>query len=86
MDEMRSTSGDFRGRPLDQTVLESVRTLLRRRAGRNGMSLTRWSSKMSSEQIGQLYELMHAAKDVWKTPEELARSPEDDILQAQKKD
>ncbi|KAJ7284436.1 hypothetical protein C8J57DRAFT_692833 [Mycena rebaudengoi] len=24
--------------------------------------------KMSAEQIGQLYELMHATKDVWKTP------------------
>lgn len=23
---------------------------------------------MSSEQLGQLYELMHATKDVWKTP------------------
>ncbi|KAH9948714.1 ACN9-domain-containing protein [Amylocystis lapponica] len=27
--------------------------------------------KMSSEQLGQLYELMHATKDVWKTSEEL---------------
>jgi len=26
--------------------------------------------KMSSEQLGQLYELMHAAKDVWKPVEE----------------
>ncbi|KAJ7121617.1 ACN9-domain-containing protein [Mycena epipterygia] len=25
--------------------------------------------KMSPEQIGQLYELMHATKDVWKNPE-----------------
>ncbi|KAJ7463852.1 hypothetical protein B0H11DRAFT_2052481 [Mycena galericulata] len=25
--------------------------------------------KMSAEQIGQLYELMHATKDVWKNPE-----------------
>ncbi|KAJ6571317.1 ACN9-domain-containing protein [Mycena capillaripes] len=25
--------------------------------------------KMSAEQIGQLYELMHASKDVWKNPE-----------------
>ena len=28
--------------------------------------------KMSAEQIGQLYELMHATKDVWKTQAELA--------------
>lgn len=26
---------------------------------------------MSSEQIGQLYELMHATKEVWKSPHEL---------------
>ncbi|KAJ7081173.1 hypothetical protein B0H15DRAFT_786683 [Mycena belliarum] len=25
--------------------------------------------KMSPEQVGQLYELMHASKDVWKNPE-----------------
>ncbi|KAF8189523.1 hypothetical protein K438DRAFT_1593277 [Mycena galopus ATCC 62051] len=25
--------------------------------------------KMSAEQIGQLYELMHATKDVWKNPD-----------------
>ncbi|KAG8972539.1 acetate non-utilizing protein 9 [Tulasnella sp. 425] len=28
---------------------------------------------MSSEQIGQLYELMHATRDIWKTPEELGK-------------
>lgn len=27
--------------------------------------------QMSSEQIGQLYELMHATRDIWKKPEEL---------------
>ena len=27
--------------------------------------------QMSSEQIGQLYELMHATKEVWKSPEQL---------------
>ena len=26
---------------------------------------------MSDEQIGQLYELMHATKDIWKTPKTL---------------
>lgn len=26
---------------------------------------------MSAEQIGQLYELMHASRDIWKSPEEL---------------
>jgi len=28
---------------------------------------------MSAEQVGQLYEVMHATKDVWKSPEELQR-------------
>ncbi|KAG8983535.1 acetate non-utilizing protein 9 [Tulasnella sp. JGI-2019a] len=27
--------------------------------------------RMSAEQIGQLYELMHASRDIWKSPEEL---------------
>ncbi|KAJ7706622.1 hypothetical protein B0H16DRAFT_1634843 [Mycena metata] len=31
--------------------------------------------KMSLEQIGQLYELMHATKDVWKNPDPNAESP-----------
>ncbi|KAG8923146.1 hypothetical protein FRC01_013149 [Tulasnella sp. 417] len=31
---------------------------------------------MSSEQIGQLYELMHATRDIWKTPEELGEQSE----------
>ncbi|KAJ6518514.1 hypothetical protein DFH09DRAFT_1194299 [Mycena vulgaris] len=30
--------------------------------------------KMSAEQIGQLYELMHASKDVWKNPESESKS------------
>ncbi|KAG8892528.1 acetate non-utilizing protein 9 [Tulasnella sp. 403] len=34
--------------------------------------------RMSAEQIGQLYELMHATKNVWKTPEELAKQSEGD--------
>jgi hypothetical protein len=28
---------------------------------------------LNTEQVGQLYELMHATKDVWKTPEQLQR-------------
>ncbi|CAK9785658.1 ACN9-domain-containing protein [Cutaneotrichosporon oleaginosum] len=28
---------------------------------------------LNTEQVGQLYELMHATKDVWKTPEQLER-------------
>lgn len=31
--------------------------------------------KLSSEQLGQMYELMHATKDVWKPANELAESP-----------
>ncbi|KLO06829.1 ACN9-domain-containing protein [Schizopora paradoxa] len=34
--------------------------------------------KMSAEQIGQLYEVMHATKDVWKTPEQLQREGKED--------
>ncbi|KAG9018141.1 acetate non-utilizing protein 9 [Tulasnella sp. 427] len=50
LDQLESSKGEeFRGKPLDPTLLES----------------------MSSEQIGQLYELMHATRDIWKTPEEL---------------
>ncbi|KAJ7624651.1 ACN9-domain-containing protein [Roridomyces roridus] len=30
--------------------------------------------KMSDEQLGQLYELMHATKDVWKNPEPVPTS------------
>jgi len=33
--------------------------------------------KMSSEQLGQLYELMHVTKNVWKPVDELARSSTD---------
>jgi hypothetical protein len=32
---------------------------------------------MSQEQLGQLYELMHAAKDVWKPVEELEKGSEE---------
>ena len=31
---------------------------------------------MSNEQLGQLYELMHATKDAWKSPDELNRDAE----------
>ena len=34
--------------------------------------LTNQILKMSAEQLGQLYELMHASKDVWKSAEELS--------------
>ncbi|WVW82927.1 acetate non-utilizing protein 9, mitochondrial [Kwoniella bestiolae CBS 10118] len=33
--------------------------------------------KLSKEQVGQLYELMHATKDVWKTPEQLEQEAQD---------
>ncbi|KAA1467131.1 ACN9-domain-containing protein [Dentipellis sp. KUC8613] len=33
--------------------------------------------KMSDEQIGQLYELMHVTKDVWKSPEDLEKMGSD---------
>ncbi|CED83221.1 acn9-domain-containing protein [Phaffia rhodozyma] len=50
--------------------------------------------KMSNEQMGQLYELMHAAKNIWKTPEENleqsglgdSESAEQDLEQAIEKD
>ncbi|TFY61730.1 hypothetical protein EVG20_g6948 [Dentipellis fragilis] len=33
--------------------------------------------KMSDEQMGQLYELMHVTKDVWKSPEDLEKMGSD---------
>ena len=32
--------------------------------------------KMSAEQLGQLYELMHATKEIWKTPEQQQKEAE----------
>ncbi|KAG9050633.1 acetate non-utilizing protein 9 [Tulasnella sp. UAMH 9824] len=32
---------------------------------------------MSAEQIGQLYELMHATRDIWKKPEELGEQKQE---------
>ena len=39
--------------------------------------ITQFGIQMSSEQIGQLYELMHASKEVWKpmTQQDEAREP-----------
>ncbi|KAG8884431.1 acetate non-utilizing protein 9 [Tulasnella sp. 332] len=42
--------------------------------------------RMSAEQIGQLYELMHASRDIWKSPEELgSEHPMDETMPASDK-
>ncbi|WWC60932.1 acetate non-utilizing protein 9, mitochondrial [Kwoniella dejecticola CBS 10117] len=33
--------------------------------------------KLNKEQVGQLYELMHATKEVWKSPEQLEQEAEE---------
>ncbi len=71
LDELRKEGGDlsgYRGRPLDTTMIESVRGIF----ACFGFLLTNQILKMSAEQLGQLYELMHASKDVWKSAEELS--------------
>ncbi|WVQ69921.1 acetate non-utilizing protein 9, mitochondrial [Kwoniella botswanensis] len=39
--------------------------------------------KLSKEQVGQLYELMHATKDVWKSPEQLEQEAKDAGINSQ---
>ncbi|OCF55800.1 acetate non-utilizing protein 9, mitochondrial [Kwoniella mangroviensis CBS 10435] len=39
--------------------------------------------KLSKEQVGQLYELMHATKDVWKSPEQLEQEAKDTGINSQ---
>ena len=67
-DQMPSSSNsEFKGRKLDPTVFERVRIAWI-------LSCTaEYFLQMSEEQIVQLYELMHAVKDVWKPP--LSDSP-----------
>ena len=60
---------NFKGKKLDHTVFEKVCWI----CFFSGPRFTHvgWTRQMSSEQLGQLYELMHASKDVWKPiPEE----------------
>jgi hypothetical protein len=59
---------NFTGKRLDPTVYEKVcmGNMLFRVLAKSTDPI---SNQMSAEQIGQLYELMHATKDVWKNPE-----------------
>lgn len=70
----RESAAQWKGKKLDPTVFEKVRFILDIQVVSN---LT--IAKMSSEQIGQLYELMHATKEVWKSPQELERQAVDGV-------
>ena len=66
LDELpKDPNQSFTGRRLDPTVLEKVRNSCVEVAVGPGKLRCR-VAQMSAEQIGQLYELMHATKDVWK--------------------
>jgi hypothetical protein len=66
---------NFSGLKMDPTVFEKVYMLLLLFVF--GLSHTIILSKMSQEQLGQLYEMMHAAKDVWKPVEELEKGQQE---------
>lgn len=53
----------FRGKPLDPTTLEKVCTMTLHPVRE---SYIHCLLEMSAEQLSQLYEVMHASKDVWK--------------------
>jgi hypothetical protein len=74
LEEVLSRSGvTFYGKKLDPAVFEKVHCDCRDcHLGTHDISM-----KMSNEQIGQLYELMHAAKGVWK-PLESREQPDID--------
>ena len=60
---------NFSGKRLDPTVFEKVRFLQKKKKDSSATKppfFELFELKMSPEQLGQLYELMHAAKDVWK--------------------
>lgn len=56
----------FKGKKLDMTMLEKVCALLLRLGAFYDLIPLSFIHQMSSEQLGQLYELMQATKDVWK--------------------
>jgi hypothetical protein len=63
------SGGDaFRGKRLDTTVFEKVHI-----HSSHACRASEMQYQLSSEQLGQLYELMHATKDAWKTVDELAQ-------------
>ncbi|AFR93419.1 acetate non-utilizing protein 9, mitochondrial [Cryptococcus neoformans] len=60
--------------------LDEIESSLIRPDGRKQGQAVEWRGKkldtdafekLSTEQVGQLYELMHATKDVWKSPEQI---------------
>lgn len=64
--EQQEDPQKFRGKPLDATMFDKV-CYLHAHSTRELIS----SHQMSEEQLGQLYELMHASKDIWKPVDEL---------------
>ena len=66
----RESANQWRGRKLDPTVFEKVNFCIPFRTI-GFPDVCDVNRQMSNEQIGQLYELMHATKEIWKTPEEL---------------
>ncbi|PPQ72339.1 hypothetical protein CVT26_007310 [Gymnopilus dilepis] len=66
LDQMpRDPNTPFTGKRLDPTVFEKAGLFQQLRMSVDEMMLIIFP-QMSDEQLGQLYELMHAAKDVWK--------------------
>jgi hypothetical protein len=61
--------GAFRGARMDPTVFEKVRV------GLSGGVRGGWlmGEQMSQEQLGQMYELMHATKELWKPVDQLQK-------------
>ena len=66
LDQMpRDPNTPFTGKRLDPTIFEKAGLFQQFRMDVDEMMLIIFP-QMSDEQLGQLYELMHAAKDVWK--------------------
>lgn len=69
LDELpdNSNTNNFRGKKLDPSLLEKVRL-----EQRKSLLVLECLRQMSAEQLGQLYELMHATRDVWKNPQNVS--------------
>jgi hypothetical protein len=71
LDELiqHSDPSAFKGRKLDATAFEKVCINCR-----HSCDFFPTFAQMSAEQLSQLYELMHATKDIWKPVEEVDNS------------
>lgn len=63
---------EYRGQKMDDTTFDKVHLFL------IIAYILFIFFQMTNEQLGQLYELMHASKDVWKPVEQLTSLPEND--------